>query len=159
MWGANPISSHIYHYPLHPVVIMYYLRLPNFLMSKASELLLNYIYPDELLFSRAQENSSVQGPSAKRKYGQSFTVDNALQQCRKLVLYGKLKKGHKNDMWISNCPELGPRAPTEREAPLALFFNSVLSSIQTACNTMEYMYVMPLLVLNCLDQLISKGMG
>ena len=116
------------------------------LSSKASESLLNYIYPDELLFSRAQANLSVQGPSAKRKLGQSFTVDDTLQQCRKLVLYGKPKKGHKSDMWISNCPELGPRAPTEREVPLALFFNSVLSSIQTACSTMEYMYVMPLLV-------------
>ena len=114
------------------------------LSGKDSRSLLDYIYPDALLFLRAEGNLTIPG-SAKQK--QAFTVGNILEYCRQVGLYGKpTKKGCTRDMWLSNCPPLGPRASTEREAPLALFFNTVLNSIQTTCSKLEFMYVRPLLV-------------
>ena len=130
------------------------------LSSKASKALLEYIYPDVLLFPTAERNLLVGGP-AEQKHVWQLTMDGILQYCRKVGLYGKPTniKGRTEDMWFGNCPALGPQDSTELEVPLANFFNTELESIQTTCDTMEPMYVRPLLVSTNPDQPTLQGNG
>ena len=91
--------------------------------------LLDFIYPDSLLFSPAGTNENL--PARVKQNYANVTMDTILQYCRDLGLYGKSPKQKcKGDVW-AYCPPLGPRASTEREAPLAAFFNSLLNTIQS----------------------------
>ena len=130
------------------------------LSGKASKALLEYIYLDVLLFPTAERNLSVGGP-VEQKHVWKLTMDGILQYCRNVGLYGKPTniKGCTEDMWFGNCPALGLEDSTEREVPLANFFNTVLESIQTTCDTMEPMYVRPLLVSTNPDQPTLQGNG
>ena len=106
------------------------------LSEKASRSLLNYIYSDALLFPAANLSAR---DSVKLKHASVITMDDILQFCRTIGLYSKSTKKCKHNMWLANCPALGPQASTEREAPLTAFFNTVLSSIQSKWDTVKPM--------------------
>lgn len=106
---------------------------------------LEYLYPDASLFPISKGLST---RTSEKQAEDHYTMDVILDQCRKLKQYGEPEKKKKRqegisnsapEVWSAGCPDLGPRAPTDREIPLAIFFNSVLDTVKTVCDPVKPM--------------------
>ena len=116
------------------------------LSSEDSLTLLEYLYPDASLFPISKGLSTQ--TSVKQAQGH-YSMDDILEHCRALKQYGeplgtkkrKRQKGNSipTEVWAAGCPNLDPQASTDHEIPLAIFFNSVLNTVKTVCDTVKPM--------------------
>ena len=115
------------------------------LSPEDSLVFLEYFYPDASLFPISKGLST---QMSEKQAEDHYTMDIILDQCRKLKQYSepakkkKRREGISNsalEVWSTDCPDLGPRAPTDHEIPLAIFFNSVLDTVKTVCDPVKPM--------------------